>query len=749
LDNKKATRTTSELRKINHFKEESKKSLIAPFQSLAKFTAIAGIIALVFEVRYFSEFSYLVYLSRVTSILLAFLLLIISYTKTGKQHPVILIHTLLITIITSFGVIIYLYPKTLTFNSHIIGLIIFTAALFLSWDVKNQIIAAVYYIVVFAASIILNEQAMSMLLSGIESVVLVIIISIMAIIASYINYKLREEAVLSSYETNVSERRFRNLFENAAEGIFQINSEGIIFTINPSFVRMLGYTSEDELKKVNAIESIFKTSTDFDLLKKLLEKQGKVRNYRVQLKKKDGHEITVRMNVRLNDEEANQKDIYEGSLQDITQQVIAETERQKAIDALKSEKNKADIAAKKAQQESKFKTKFLASMSHEVRTPMNSVMGFLTLVENDLFENKEELKQFSKDAKLAAESLLDIINNILDISKIEAGKMELDEEEFEITGEINKAVSILKQTAKNKGLDLELNIDENIPKVMFGDPTRYRQIAVNLIANAVKYTDVGSVKVNLNLITRKDNIIEIGTEIIDTGRGIAPEQIPQLFEAYSQIKNKNSAKEGTGLGLVISKEFVKLMGGEIKVESRVGFGSKFSFTVKFKESLNPVSKQLKSDMPVEELQFKMNDFELSESNENNSNEKPNRKKKLLLVEDNPISQNLELKILKEVGYDVEAVGTGQDAIEAVFTDRFDLVLMDVEMQGMDGLTATKRIRESGRKSSKVPIIAVTAHSSMKDREVCLAAGMNDYIAKPINIHFLKITIDQWLTSERH
>jgi signal transduction histidine kinase/ActR/RegA family two-component response regulator len=480
-----------------------------------------------------------------------------------------------------------------------------------------------------------------------------------------------------------------------------------------------------------------------------LEKQGKVRNYRVQLKKKDGHEITVRMNVRLNDEEANQKDIYEGSLQDITQQVIAETERQKAIDALKSEKNKADIAAKKAQQESKFKTKFLASMSHEVRTPMNSVMGFLTLVENDLFESKEELKQFSKDAKLAAESLLDIINNILDISKIEAGKMELDEEEFEITGEINKAVSILKQTAKNKGLDLELNIDENIPKVMFGDPTRYRQIAVNLIANAVKYTDVGSVKVNLNLITRKDNIIEIGTEIIDTGRGIAPEQIPQLFEEYSQIKNKNSAKEGTGLGLVISKEFVKLMGGEIKVESRVGFGSKFSFTVKFKESLNPVSKQLKSDMPVEELQFKMNDFELSESNENNSNEKPNRKKKLLLVEDNPISQNLELKILKEVGYDVEAVGTGQDAIEAVFTDRFDLVLMDVEMQGMDGLTATKRIRESGRKSSKVPIIAVTAHSSMKDREVCLAAGMNDYIAKPINIHFLKITIDQWLTSERH
>ncbi|MFA7289162.1 MAG: response regulator [Melioribacteraceae bacterium] len=748
MDNRKATRTTSELRKINYFKEESKKSLIAPFQSLAKFTAIAGIIALVFEVRYFSEFSYLVYLSRVTSILLAFTLLIFSYTNKGKKHPVFLIHTLLITIISSFGVIIYLYPKTLTFNSHIIGLIIFTAALFLSWDVKNQIIAALYYIAVFAASIILNEQSMSMLLSGIESVVLVVIISIMAIIASYINYKLREDAVLSSYETNVSEKRFRNLFENAAEGIFQINSDGLIFTINPSFVRMLGYSSEEDLKKVNALESIFKTQSDFDLLKKLLEKQGKVRNYRVQLKKKDGHEITVRMNVRLNDEETNQKNIYEGSLQDISQQVIAESERQKAIEALKSEKNKADIAAKKAQQESKFKTKFLASMSHEVRTPMNSVMGFLTLVENDLFESKEELKQFSKDAKLAAESLLDIINNILDISKIEAGKMELDEEEFEITSEINKAVSILKQTAKNKGLELDLNIDENIPRIMFGDPTRYRQIAVNLIANAVKYTEVGSVKVNLSLINISNNQIEIGTEIIDTGRGIAPEQIPQLFEAYSQIKNKNSAKEGTGLGLVISKEFVKLMGGEIKVESRVGFGSKFSYTVKFKESQKAISSLPKQDQSVEELQFKMKDFELSESSKNEINENTNRKKRLLLVEDNPISQNLELKILKEVGYDVEAVGTGQDAIEAVYTDKFDLVLMDVEMQGMDGLTATKRIRESGRRCAKVPIIAVTAHSSMKDREVCLAAGMNDYIAKPINIHFLKITIDQWLTSER-
>ncbi|MEK6552255.1 MAG: PAS domain S-box protein, partial [Bacteroidota bacterium] len=430
---------TLERKSFEYFQVESKRNLIAPFQSLAKFTAVAGILAMILEVRYFSVHSVEIYISRLSAILIAFLLLVISNFNFGKKHPVILIHTLLLSIICSFGVMIYLIPTTIIFNSHIISLIIFIAALFLSWEVSNQIIVAIYYNVVFSVSIIFNSKSITILPNMFESIFLVIVISVMAIVASYINYKFRQDAVIKSFEVSQSEKKFRNLFENSAEGIFQITREGKFTTVNPALIKILGYTNEDEFKKLVLKSDVLQRKSDWELLTKLLEKQGKVRNFRVPFKKKDGDEITVRMNVRTNEDEESGLNVYEGSLQDITQQVQAENEKQNALEALRTEKMKAETAAKKSQQESNFKTIFLASMSHEVRTPMNSVMGFLTLIENDLFESKDELKLFAKDARLAADSLLDIINNILDISKIEAGKMDLDEIEFSINDEIVKA----------------------------------------------------------------------------------------------------------------------------------------------------------------------------------------------------------------------------------------------------------------------------------------------------------------------
>ncbi|MFA3782411.1 ATP-binding protein [Melioribacteraceae bacterium 4301-Me] len=742
-ETKENFRSTLEIKKKEFLQEETRRQLLAPFQSLAKFTAIAGIIALIFEVRYFKEFSYIVYISRVSSIFIAFILLVISYTTKGKRHPIILVHSLLLTIIITFGVIIFLYPNTLVFNSQIIGLIIFTAALFLSWDVKHQIIVAVYYNLVFACSIILNSKNVYILPNMAESVMLVLVISVMAIVASYINYKLREEAITKSFEIAVSEKKYRNIFENSAEGIFQVTPNGKVKTANPAFIKMLGYTNEDELKKINFKDGIFRKESEWEFFSKLLEKQGKIRNFRVNFKKKDGVEIVVRINARVNDDEEDKPIFYEGSVQDITQQVIAENEKQKALEALRQEKLKSDIAARRAQQESNFKTKFLANMSHEVRTPMNSVMGFLTLIENDLFENKEELKNFARDAKIAAESLLDIINNILDLSKIEAGKMELDEDEFNFQNEVHKAVSMISQKSKTKGLLLEEKIDPNIPEKLIGDATRFRQVLINLLSNAVKFTDEGKVEIQAEVVHKENGILLLGVSVSDTGHGIPSDKIPLLFEPYTQIKNKKSYKEGTGLGLVICKEFVKLMGGEITVESKLGIGTKFYFTVKMKIPGEYEDSFEKLEEIIEEDTEEKLNKEISKVLENDST-----KKRLLLVEDNPISQNLELKILREVGYDVEAVTTGKEAIEAVQSGMFDLVLMDVEMTDMDGITATKKIRSLNSKHSKIPIIAVTAHSSMKDREKCLAAGMDDYIAKPINIHFLKITIDQWLNSRR-
>ncbi len=637
---------------------------------------------------------------------------------------------------------IYLIPKTLIFNSHIISLIIFTAALFLSWEVTNQIIVAIYYNIVFAVSIVFNNKSVFILPNMLESVILVLIISIMAIVASYINYLLRQEAVIKNFEVSQSEKKFRNLFENSAEGIFQFTRDGKFLIMNPALIKILGFSSEDELKRLNLTTDVFKRKSDWDLLSKLLEKQGKVRNYRVPFKKKDKTELTIRMNVRTTDEDENGMIYFEGSLQDITQQVQAEVEKQKALDALRLEKLKADTIAKKAQQESSFKSKFLASMSHEVRTPMNSVMGFLTLIENDLFEDKEELKGFAGDARLAAESLLEIINNILDISKIESGRMELDEVDFILNEEIDKALSIIGQTARKKGVALEKYIDKDIAEKVFGDPTRYRQILLNLLSNAVKFTDEGKISLNVSIKSKNEAWIELLTVVQDSGVGIPGDKLSLLFEPYIQVRTKKSSKEGTGLGLMISKEFVKLMNGEIHVESKVGVGSRFSFTVKMK-----LYQEAKLPFEIGEQSVDENiAVEVFSAASQESKQELNTKKRLLLVEDNPISQNLELKILREVGYEVEAVSNGHDAIENVKTGTFNLVLMDVEMTDMDGITATQKIRVLEGSNAKIPIIAVTAHSSMKDRERCLAAGMDDYIAKPINIHFLKITIDQWLNT---
>ncbi|MEW6195308.1 MAG: response regulator [Bacteroidota bacterium] len=747
LTGTKTFNKTIELKLKEYIKEENKRLVIGPFQSLAKFTAFSGIVSLIFEVRFFTQHSVEVYISRLASVLIAFLLLVLSNSRFGKKHPVLLIHVLLISIVATFGLMIYLYPNTLIFNSHIISLIIFTAALFLSWEVSNQIVVAIYYNMVFAASILFNQKTVYMLPNMIESVILVLVISVMAIVASYINYRLRHESLMKGYEVALSEKKFRNIFENSAEGVFQMSNKGKFLTVNPALVKMHGYSNEEEMMRLNMINDLFVRQSDWELLSKLLEKQGKVRNYRVQFRKKDGSEITVRMNVRINIEE-DETMLYEGSLQDITQQVQAENERQKALEALRQEKLKADTAAKKAQQESNYKTKFLANMSHEVRTPMNSVMGFLTLIENDLFENTDELKSFARDARFAAESLLDIINNILDISKIEAGKMELDEVEFDIRNEVHRVMSIINQTAKQKSLTVEESIDENIPNVLVGDPTRYRQIILNLLSNAVKFTEFGKISLSVKLNAKTENYAELLTTVEDTGHGIPSEKLQLLFEPYVQVKSKKGKKEGTGLGLVISKEFIKLMHGDIKVESKVGVGSKFIFTVKMRLQNSESFEKLSQEMPSAVEAVSDNGFDETVAEKPEVSKTVELKKRILLVEDNPISQNLEMKILREVGYDVEAVSNGHEAIEAIKSGTFDIALMDVEMTDMDGITATKKVRELTGKVGTLPIIAVTAHSSMKDREKCLAAGMDDYIAKPINIHFLKLTIDQWLNTNR-
>lgn len=759
--------TTTFKNKQEYLKDESKKLLLAPFRALAKFTATAGIFALAFEVQYLARHAVEIYVARLTAILVAFTLLILSHSKWGKKHPVFLVHFLLIAIIASFGVIIFLIPQTFTVNSHILSLIIFTAALFLSWDVTNQIVVAIYYNIVFATSILLTDRSILLLPNVFESVLLVLFISIMAVVASAINYRLRKEAISKSYEVSISERKFRNIFENSAEGIFQTDLNGKFLTVNLSLAKMLAVNTEDDVLNFNLFKEVFKRQGDVELLHKLFEKQSKIKNFRALLKRSDNIDLFAKMNIRLGFDDDNNPILYEGSIIDITQQVMAEAERQKALDALRDEKTRIEISAQRAKQESQYKTKFLASMSHEIRTPMNSIMGFLTLVENDLFDDKEEMKTFAKDVRTASDTLLQIINNILDISKIEAGKMELNEIEFILIDEVEKGIAIIKQAIKSKGLELKSYIDETLPSNLIGDATRFRQIILNLLSNANKYTERGEINLTVKKMHQTEESVQVIVSVQDTGPGIPKDKISKLFEAYSQLDVTQSTK-GTGLGLVICKEFVELMGGSINVESREGEGSNFYFTVSFRipeksklesgrtvhtpnerkpliEKIPEIAQELVAEARAEAVELAQSSRSALEQIDDIIKED---KKTLLLVEDNPISQSLELKILREVGYNIEAVSNGTDAIDAIKTGKYDLVLMDIEMDDMDGLTATKIIRSLPDKASKIPIIAVTAHSSMKDREMCLSGGMDDYIAKPINIHFLKITIDQWINIER-
>jgi len=747
--------TSEKSYKYKYFREESNRLLLAPFRALAKFIAVAGLFALIFEVRYFSEHSVEVYFARLGAILIAFLMLVISNTKFGKKHPVILVHILLLSIIGSFGVMIYIIPDTIVFNSHMISLIIFTAALFLSWEVTNQIIVAIYYNIVFAGSILLTDRTVYALPNMFESVLLVLFISAMAVAASSINYRLRRDSIFKTFEVAASEKRFRNIFENSAEGIYQSTLDGNFIIVNPAMVKMLGYKSQEEVKKLNIETDVYKKASDRETLLKLLSKQGKVKNYRLVLKKKDASHIVVKGNVRLITDDDENPLYYEGSLQDITQQVQAEYDRQKALDALKMEKLKADQAASKAIEESNFKTRFLANMSHEIRTPMNSILGYLDLIENGLYEDKDELHTFARSGRMSAQSLLDTINNILDLSKIEAGKMELDEVEFSVKKELDKSISIISQTAKDKNIKVVEDYDDMIPHTLFGDATRFRQILLNLLANSVKYTDRGSINISIQMVDKTEDQITLKTIIKDTGQGISSDSLKMLFRPFSQVHNVRSSRQGTGLGLVICKEFTNLMGGDIDVDSEMGKGSTFEFTVKlglrpsaFEQKLDYDKISGKSEEPKKRTMAEEEEMdeqkEFKKAIDMSTAYVDTDKKRVLLVEDNPISQNVEVKLLKSVGYEVDAVSSGEEAIKAVTTGRYNCVLMDIEMPGMDGLSATQKIRELATEVKDIPVIAVTAHSSMKDREKCLAAGLNDYIAKPISINFLKMTIDQWI-----
>ena len=487
------------------------------------------------------------------------------------------------------------------------------------------------------------------------------------------------------------------------------DDKGIIRFVNPRFTRISGYKSNDVIGKNLSEFAEMKPEDFFRTLEDL--RSGKERFSELCFKKMNGlkfWELASFVSVFNPDSKSN--DFVKISL-DITDMKSKEIELSKA-------KEKAEVM-------NNVKTQFLANMSQEIRTPMSGIIGMTELM--FLTNLTKEQKEYLEIINFSSSTLLAIINDILDFSRIETGKLKLENIEFNIKDLIYKTCQILDFDARKKKLSLKLNIQDKIKYNIVGDPLRINQIIINLLKNSIKYTDKGTVELNLTETKKEDNKVRLLFKVKDTGIGLPKETIDSLYDNISSPDYSPDIEyKGTGLGLAIVKHLVKMMNGEMKAESTEGKGSVITFEIPFEKA-----------KPVEEAAKVTEEKKVKIKREGGIN--------ILVAEDNVVNQRLVKELLIRKNYDVVIVENGLKIFDAMEEGKFDIVLMDIQMPVMDGLEATSIIREIEKGTGKhTPIIGITAYSVKADREKCVDAGMDDYLSKPfVKEEFYKL-IEKYL-----
>ncbi|HHP7241122.1 MAG TPA: PAS domain S-box protein [Cyclobacteriaceae bacterium] len=517
------------------------------------------------------------------------------------------------------------------------------------------------------------------------------------------------EKKLADVALNESLEKFRNIFESFQDVYFRCDMNGEIVMISPSVEEVLGFKPEDVIGK-NIIEFLDKNFSLDQVLKALFQKI-RVRNIEGTVKTSAGDRIQFLCNIRLIVKEDTPTTI-EGVARDITK--------------LKNTYSELQEAKEFAEKSLKIKERFLANMSHEIRTPMNGIIGMIDLLASTDLD--EEQKQYIQTIKKSSDTLLNILNDILDLSKIEAGKMELKLKPVNLKNTIEKLYDLYSQAAHQNNTSLYYYIGK-IPDIVLADETRLMQVLSNLTSNAIKFSDnKGNINISLKLIETTDSAYNFKVQIKDSGIGISQENQNKLFISFNQLDN-SSAKtySGTGLGLAISKELVKSMGGEIGVISTPGLGSTFWFTfnaqkiddlkiVQEKKEEISITKQFVATIPT-----------------------------ILLVDDNDVNRKVACQILKKSGCNVDEAASGYEAILKVSKENYDLIFMDIQMPKLDGIKTTKIIRST--QSRTPPIVAMTAYSMENDRTNFLNQGLDDYLSKPLQAKTIIQKVKDWLDFE--